>query len=165
MCLKNLLKNRSLKNRGSGEDSSEERSVKTETLDEGEDWEKTAESEKKSNSSKKGDADKGLEKDDETEVPDVDGVEVAAKKTPTKKIKKEKNGSGDDEVGTDKEEGVVSGDDEIETDDKETTKDKTETIPKNRFTGKTFIKLTCIQCEVKCFTFKVTTSSHSSPNS
>lgn len=152
MCFKNLYKNRSLKNRGSGEDSSEERSVKTETLDEGEDWEKTAESEKKSNSSKKGDADKSSEKDETEEVPDVDG-EVAAKKTPTKKIKKEKNGSGD-EVGTDKEEGVVSGD-EIEADDKDATKEKTETIPKNRFTGKTFIKLTCIQCEVKCFTFKV----------
>lgn len=152
-CFKNLYKNRSLKNRDSGENSSEERSVKTETLDEGEDWEKvTAESEKKSNSSKKGDADKSLEKDDETEVTEGDGETV--KKTPTKKVKKEKNGSGD-EVGTDKEEGVVSGD-EIEADDKDATKEKGETIPKSRFTGKTFIKLTCIQCEIKCLTFKVT---------
>lgn len=151
MCFKNLYKNRSLKNRGSGENSSEERLVKTETLDEGEDWEKiTAESEKKSNSSKKGDADKSLEKDDEAEV--VEGGETV-KKTPTKKVKKEKNGSGD-EVGTDKEEGVVSGD-EIEGGDKDATKEKGETVPKSRFTGKTFIKLTCIQCEIKCLTFKV----------
>lgn len=150
---KNLSKNRSLKNRGSGENSSEERSVKTETLDEGEDWEKiTAESEKKSNSSKKGDADKSLENDDDAEVAEGDD-EPTVKKTPTKKIKKEKNGSGD-EVGTDKEEGVVSGD-EIEGDDKDATKEKGETVPKSRFTGKTFIKLTCIQCETKCLTFKV----------
>lgn len=146
----NLYKNRSLKNRGNGEDSSEERSVKTETLDEEEEWEKTtAESEKKSNSSKKGDADKSLEKGEETEVAEGDEV----KKTPTKKVKKETAESGD-EVGTDKEEGVVSGD-EVEGDDKEATKEKGETAPKSRFTGKIFIKLTCIQCEIKCLTFKV----------
>uniref|UniRef100_A0A6M2DTG6 Uncharacterized protein n=1 Tax=Xenopsylla cheopis TaxID=163159 RepID=A0A6M2DTG6_XENCH len=111
-------------------------------------WENEADEEKKKKKS-----------DDKEGTPASSKKKSPKKEKPEKKEETENEKENENETADDKNKETETGDEEPADgsgkDDDDADADKSsKDLPKSRYTGRSFIKLTCIHCSTKCVTFK-----------